>query len=65
MYAQIEDPAKPGFYESFTCTVLLDKSSVFVQTANLNIMNYNGARTFKDGSAGVTNKNSLELNEGD
>ena len=65
MYAQIEDPEKPGFYESFTCTVLLDRSYVFVQPANLRIMNYNGARTFKDGSAGVTAKNSLTLNEGD
>ena len=66
MYAQVEDPAQPGFYESLTCTVLLNKSALgFTYERDLKLMNYNGNRSLKVGSEGVRGKGYLELNEND
>ena len=50
----MEDPAQPGFYESLTCTVLLNKQALgFTYAKDLTLMNYNGDRSLKAGSEGV------------
>ena len=48
LYAQLEDPDRPGVYESFSCTVVLDKQDYFVQDRNLFLMNYHGPAKMLD-----------------
>lgn len=66
MYAQMEDPAQPGFFESLTCTVLLNKQALgFTYAKDLKLMNYNGDRSLKAGSEGVDGQDYLKLIESD
>lgn len=65
MYGSIEDPEKRGFFESFTCTLLLDISKYYSEPSQLKIMNYNGEDTFNNGSDSVKDRTSYTLNEGD
>lgn len=66
MYAQVEDAAKPGLYESVSCTVRLDKQYLgYTMADDLWIMNYNGDRSLRVGSKGVLNKDFKSLNLSD
>mgnify|MGYP000860807922 CR=1 FL=1 len=66
MYAQMEDPARPGFYESLTCTILLDKQALgYTYAKDQWVMNYNGDRSLKHGSEGVQGKTFLTFNVSD
>lgn len=65
IYATIEDPEAPGRTESVACSITLSKENPFVQAKNLWTMNYNGARSFKEGSDGVFEDQAKYMNEGD
>lgn len=65
LYAQIEDPASPGKYESFTCTVKTNKDKFFTDDSRLWLMSYNGQETLKAGSENVGENTYLKLNEFD
>ena len=62
LYAQVEDPDKPGIFESFTCSVVIDPQYFFVQDSNLQMMSYYGDMKLQAGEPGVQD-NYLRLNE--
>ena len=66
LYAQIEDPDVEGLFESFTCSVELDRAVFgFNPSEKIVIQNYNGYGSLKAGSEGVNRKNYDKLNIGD
>ena len=66
LYAQIEDPERPGVYESFTCSSRIDKAKFYLEYQDVWIKNYNGSRLLKEGSGfDVTGKTFDKLNEAD
>ena len=65
LYAQVENPERPGEFESFTCTVVLDQANYFVQERNLHIMNYEGRASLKDQTSGNGDVKFDKINEAD
>ena len=49
LYAQIEDPQRPGTFESFTCSTQIDKSKIYLKYDDVWIKNYYGSRSLKQG----------------
>ena len=65
LYAQVEDPDSAGNYESFTCTIKLNKDKFFIEDTRLWLMSYNGQETLKADGENVGENNYLKLNEFD
>ena len=63
IYAQVEDPAEPGIFDSWSCAVTVQKQSLgFTRPKDLQIMNYNGDGSFK-GLKPFWNNNSFYLDD--
>ena len=49
LYAQIEDPERPGTFESFTCSSRIDKAKIYLRYEDVWIKNYVGSKSLKEG----------------
>ena len=66
LYAQIENPDAKGVFESFTCSVELDRTVFgFNPSEKIVIQNYSGRESLKAGTDGVERKTYDKLNIGD